>query len=380
MSVLFEANAYTVSELTAEIKGLLESGFADVTVRGEISGLSRPRSGHVYLNLKDANASIRAVLWRSTAERVLFDLADGLEVEARGRLTVYAPRGEYQLDIRKIEPVGVGPLELAFRQLFARLQAEGLFDEERKRPIPRFPRRIVVVTSPTGAAIRDLLQVMRRRWRGTEVYIAPTRVQGAGAAEEIAAAIDLANQVADVDLLIVTRGGGSLEDLWAFNEEVVARAIVGSRVPVVSAVGHEIDVTIADFAADLRALTPSEAGERCVPDELEVRRRIEQLSDRLARGISDRIRDARLELDDLAERADRGIKRLIDDRRHRLARFVASLEALSPLKVLGRGYSLTLDESGQLIRSATSVPVGAVIETRLATGRLRSRVESVQKD
>ena len=375
MGQLFETDVYTVSELTAEIKGLLESGFADVTVRGEISGLSRPRSGHVYLSLKDESSLMRAVLWKTAAQRLVFDLADGMAVEARGRLTLYAVRGEYQLDIRKIEPVGVGALELAFRRMFARLQAEGLFDEDRKRPLPRYPRRIVVVTSPTGAAVRDLLQVLGRRWRSAEILIVPAKVQGVGAAEEIAAAIALANQVVDADFLIVTRGGGSLEDLWAFNEEVVARAIVGSRLPVVSAVGHEVDVTIADFAADFRALTPSEAGERCVPDTNEVRDRLDHLAARLARGMQDSIRDARIGLEDLSERADRAFARLIESKRNRLARLAASLDALSPLKVLGRGYSLTFKtDGGLLVRSEKDVKSGDLIETRLGTGRIASRV------
>ena len=271
----------TVSELTAQIKMVLEEGFAEVAVQAEVSNLARPRSGHVYLSLKDDSAQIRAVLWKSEAQRLVFDLTDGLAVRVWGRLAVYAPRGEYQLVIRRIEPEGIGALELAFRQTVARLAAEGLFDPARKRPLPRFPRRIVVVTSPTGAAVRDLLQVIGRRWRASEILIAPSRVQGAGAAAEVVAALALANRVAGADLIIVARGGGSLEDLWTFNEEVVARAIVGSRLPVVSAIGHEIDVTIADLAADRRALTPSEAGEICVPDAEEVRRALDRLAQRL---------------------------------------------------------------------------------------------------
>ena len=268
----------TVSELTAQIKMVLEEGFAEVAVQAEVSNLARPRSGHVYLSLKDDSAQIRAVLWKSEAQRIVFELTDGLAVRVWGRLAVYAPRGEYQLVIRRIEPEGIGALELAFRQTVARLAAEGLFDPARKRPLPRFPRRIVVVTSPSGAAVRDLLQVIGRRWRASEILIAPSRVQGAGAAAEVVAALALANRVAGADLIIVARGGGSLEDLWTFNEEAVARAIVASRLPVVSAIGHEIDVTIADLAADRRALTPSEAGEICVPDAEEVRRAIDRLA------------------------------------------------------------------------------------------------------
>ena len=294
----------TVSELTAQIKMVLEEGFAEVAVQAEVSNLARPRSGHIYLSLKDDSAQIRAVLWKSEAQRIVFDLTDGLAVRVWGRLAVYAPRGEYQLVIRRIEPEGIGALELAFRQTVARLAAEGLFDPARKRPLPRYPRRIVVVTSPSGAAVRDLLQVIGRRWRASEILIAPSRVQGAGAAGEVVAALALANRVAGADLIIVARGGGSLEDLWTFNEEAVARAIVGSRLPVVSAIGHEVDVTIADLAADRRALTPSEAGEICVPDAEEVRRAIDRLAQRLDHSGRALIQDARARLDRLADRAE----------------------------------------------------------------------------
>src|SRR4051795_3537627 len=232
----------TVSSLTDRIKDSLEADFAEVAVEGELSNLARPKSGHVYFTLKDHTASLRGVMWKSDAQRLAFDLADGLAVRILGRLTVYPPRGEYQVVARYLEPEGIGALELAFRQLFARLSAEGLFDPERKRPLPRFPRRIVIVTSPTGAAIRDLLQVTGRRWAAAEILVAPALVQGPGAAQEIAEAIALANRVAGADLVLVARGGRSLEDLWAFNEEVVAGAIVASRLPVVSAIGHEVDV------------------------------------------------------------------------------------------------------------------------------------------
>jgi exodeoxyribonuclease VII large subunit len=383
MSTLFDLDAgvATVSELTARIKSTLERGFDDVVVRGEVSGLSRPRSGHVYLNLKDDGACLRSVLWRSTAQRLAFDLHDGLAVRAWGRVEVYAPRGDYQLIIDRVEPEGIGALELAFRQMFARLAAEGLFDAERKRPLPPFPRRIAVVTSPTGAAVRDFLQVVGRRWSASEILIIPAKVQGQGAAAEVAAGIALANRVAGVDLVVVARGGGSLEDLWAFNEEVVARAIVASRVPVVSAVGHEVDVTIADHAADFRALTPSEAGERCVPDAREIRRRLDRHKESLARALRDRAADARYKLESLSDRADRAIRRTIDRRRHELSRLAAGLEALSPLRVLARGYSLTTRErDGLLIRRAGDLRRGERVVTRFAEGSVVSRVEEVRDD
>jgi exodeoxyribonuclease VII large subunit len=369
---------WTVSELTALVKETLESGFGEVGICGEVSNVARPRSGHIYFCLKDDSAQIKAVLWHSAAQRLVFDLTDGLAVRAWGALTVYPPRGEYQIVIRKLEPAGIGALELAFRQTVARLAAEGLFDPARKRPLPLYPRRIVVVTSPSGAAIRDLLQVIGRRWLATEILIAPTRVQGSGAAEEVAAAIGLANQVAGADLIIVTRGGGSLEDLWAFNEEVVARAIYASRLPVVSAVGHEIDLTVADLVADRRALTPSEAGEICVPEARQVRRRLDELRQRLARASTDHLAQTRGTLDSLADRARRAISQHLDHRRHRLARLAAQLEALSPLAVLARGYSITLLVDGStVVRSADSVAPGDLIQTRLATGALTSRVEAV---
>jgi exodeoxyribonuclease VII large subunit len=370
----------TVSELTAQVKSALEGEFADVGVRGEVSGLSRPRSGHVYLSLKDDSASLRAVIWRGDARNIPFELHDGLAVKARGRLTVYPPKGDYQLIINEVEPEGIGALELAFRQTVARLAAEGLFDPSRKRPLPRFPRRIVVVTSPTGAAVRDLLQVTGRRWPLTDLLIAPTRVQGAGAAEEIVAALALANRVNGADLIIVARGGGSLEDLWAFNEEIVARAIAGSRLPVVSAVGHEIDVTVADLTADRRALTPSEAGEICVPDAREMAQQLDRLGDRVAHAGRGRIDQARARLEVLLDHAARALRRALEHREHRLARLAAGLEALSPLGVLARGYSLTFKagEDSRPIRSSADVRPGDRIHTRLATGQVISRVESSQ--
>lgn len=368
----------SVSELTARIRSSLERDFAEVAIRAEVSNLSRPRSGHVYLSLKDESAQIRAVLWKSDARRLVFDLTDGLAVRVRGKLTVYPLRGDYQVVVHAIEPEGIGALELAFRQTVARLAAEGLFDPARKRPLPRYPRRIVVVTSPTGAAVRDLLQVLGRRWRAADILIAPTLVQGPGAAAQVVAALALANRVEGADLVILARGGGSLEDLWAFNEDIVARAIVASRLPVVSAIGHEVDVTIADLAADLRALTPSEAGEVCVPDAREVRLELDRLSDRLARAGQAHLRAARSRLDSLSARARHAIRRDLDARRHRLARLAAGLEALSPLAVLARGYSLTFaDDSEVPLRSPKDLRPGDRIRTRLAEGTLVSRVEEV---
>lgn len=394
-----EPNFQSVSALTEQIKSTLEADFAQVALRAEVSNVARPSSGHIYLALKDDAASIRATLWKNDARLLDFDLVNGLAVKVWGRVTVYPPRGDYQLSIRRIEPDGIGELERLFRETAARLKAEGLFDPARKKPLPRFPRRIVVVTSPTGAAVRDFLQVTGRRWPLTEILIAPTRVQGAGSVEEVVAALALANQVADADLIVVTRGGGSLEDLWTFNEESVARAIAASRLPVVSAIGHEVDITIADLVADRRALTPSEAGELGVPELREIAQRLDLLGDRLAiagrRRIDDarhilerladrlnttgqrRIDDARRKLERLSDRAATALRRLLDDRRHRVARLAAELEALSPLGVLARGYSLTTrDDRTTLVRKPGDVRPGDLIRTRLAGGEILSRVET----
>jgi exodeoxyribonuclease VII large subunit len=400
-----QAQILSVGELTARIKGLLESSFPDVWVAGEISNVSRPRSGHCYLTLKDEQAQLPAVLWRSTAKRVRFDLRDGLEVVCRGHVDVYPPHGKYQLIVEEIQPKGIGALELAFRQLHEKLAREGLFAPEHKQPLPRFVRRIAVVTSPTGAAIRDFLQVLHRRWRGTDVLIVPVRVQGEGAAEEIARAIDLVNRLRrPPDCLVVTRGGGSLEDLWAFNEEPVVRAIFASRVPVVSAVGHEIDVTLSDLVADVRALTPSEAAERVVPSAEEILARLRQYQDRLLAAIRsrtsaarsrleaiarhrtfrrprERIRELERRLDELASRAERAMRAGLRLSRHRAHALGARLDSLSPLAVLGRGYSVTRRLSdGRVIRDAGELAVGDELTTRFAQGHATSLVQRIDPE
>jgi exodeoxyribonuclease VII large subunit len=393
----------SVSELTDQIKGVLEGQFPAVWVSGEISNFSRPQSGHCYLTLKDDTAQIRAVLWRTAASRVRVELHDGLEVICRGQLDVYAPRGSYQLVIQQLELKGLGALELALRKLRERLAAEGLFEPARKKPLPKFPRRIAFVTSPTGAAIRDFLEVLRRRWRGVDVLIVPVRVQGEGAAEEIAAGIALVNRLAEpVDVLVVGRGGGSLEDLWAFNEEIVVRAIFASRIPVVSAVGHEIDVTLSDLVADVRALTPSEAAERVVPAADEVMAFLRRQEQRLAGALRARASAARARLDalagcrvfrrplervqllerlldDLDARTRRAIARRVETADNLVAAHAGRLESLSPLAVLGRGYSMTSRASdGQLVRSTRQVAAGESLRTRLADGEVTSRVEAIE--
>ena len=394
-------SARTVSELTREIKDQLENHYPDVWVTGEISNCRPARSGHVYLTLKDDQSQISAVIWRNTASRLPFELTDGLEVVARGGVEVYLPRGQYQLVIRQLTPRGVGALELAFRQLQEQLAAEGLFDADRKQPIPRFPRRIALVTSPTGAAVRDMLQVITRRWPAVDIVLLPVRVQGAGAAEEIAAAIGLVPDLPGVDVVIAGRGGGSLEDLWAFNEEIVARAIADCPIPIVSAVGHEIDVSIADLVAAVRALTPSEAGELVVPHQDELKAWLQGARTRLVAALNQQAQRARARLesfasrpvlvrphgrirelagrvDELQRRMDRAARSRTRVSRDQLGVAAAALQALSPLEVLGRGYSVTRTTGGQVVRTADDLNPGDEIITTLASGSVTSRVESAQ--
>jgi len=294
MSILFdvhdvpepeEEGPETVWDLTRRIRDTLEVEFPQVWVVGQVSNLKRHASGHVFFSLKDDRASVRCVVWRSEAGRLPREMADGLEVEVRGRLSVFPPQGTYQIYVTSVKARGVGRLEIAFRELKERLAKEGLFDTERKRPLPRFPRRIGVVTSPTGAAVRDILHVLSRRWPGGRILLAPSRVQGEGAAEEIACGIEDLNRLGGVDVMIVGRGGGSLEDLWPFNTEAVARAIAASAVPVVSAVGHETDFSISDFVADVRAPTPSAAAEIVAPDAREIADGLDAALARMGRAL-----------------------------------------------------------------------------------------------
>jgi exodeoxyribonuclease VII large subunit len=394
----------TVTQVTRQIKDAVEGNFPFVYVLGEISNCTRAGSGHVYLTLKDDSAQLRAVIWRSAASRIRFDLHDGLEVVAAGPVEVYEARGTYQLSIEQLVPQGLGALELAFRQMCAKLEAQGLFAAERKRPIPRFPSRIALVTSPTGAAIRDLLQVITRRWPGADVVVLPVAVQGEGAAEQIAAALRMVHLVPGVDVVIAGRGGGSLEDLWAFNEEVVARAIFECLIPVISAVGHEIDVTIADLVADRRALTPSEAGELVVPHFEEIRDFLGQIQQRLGQALRrqaagartrldalasrrvftrpiERLHDESRRLDDLQQRLRRAVARRLDLARGATSEAAAQLQALSPLRVLDRGYSVTRRaETQEILHSASALRPGDVIETQLHQGTVLSRVESIQPE
>ncbi|MFM7206422.1 MAG: exodeoxyribonuclease VII large subunit [Planctomycetaceae bacterium] len=395
----------SVSELTSRVKEQVESRFADVWVAGEVSGLTRAASGHVYLSLKDEEAVLRAVVWRGTLPALAIQPVDGLAVVCHGRLEVYPPRGSYQLTIDRLHAVGTGTLEARLRRLHAALEAEGVFAPARKRPLPEFPKRIAVVTSPTGAAIADFLETLLARWRATEVILVPSRVQGAGSAEELATGIAAAARLQPaVDAIAVIRGGGSLEDLWAFNEEVLVRAVAAAPVPVVSGVGHEIDVTLCDLAADVRALTPTDAAVRIVPDGRQVAAAVGGLGVRLQAALSRRLETGRDRVATLARsRIFADPSRLVRDRRdtldrqgvrlrrladlaatragERLAAAAARLEAGSPVHLLARGWSVTtLTTDATALRSVAGVTVGATIITQLSDGRLWSRVERTTPD
>ena len=395
----------SVSDLTARVKEQLETRFADVWVAGEVSNLTRAGSGHVYLSLKDETAVLRAVIWRGTMQALAIEPADGLAVVCHGRLEVYPPRGTYQLTIDRLHAIGTGTLEARLRRVHALLDAEGVFAAARKRPLPEFPARIAVVTSPTGAAIADFLETLFNRWRATEVIIVPSRVQGAGAAEELAAALHAAARLRPaVDAIALIRGGGSLEDLWSFNEEVLVRAVAAAPVPVVSGVGHEIDVTLCDLAADVRALTPTDAAVKLVPDarqvtaavvglgtrlQVSLTRRLEFARDRLtavgrSRMFADPsrlVRDRRDAIDAHALRLRRLAGSVVSRAGERVAAAAARLEAGSPVHLLARGWSVTkLDGHDAALKSTAGIAAGATIITQLADGRLWSRVERSTDD
>jgi exodeoxyribonuclease VII large subunit len=442
MMDLFERRILTVSQLTAGIKDLLESTFDEVWVEGEISNLRRPPSGHLYFTLKDENSQIRGVLFRQQSRYLRFELEDGQQVICWGRVGIYEKRGEYQLILDYVEPRGIGSLQLAFEQLKQRLFEEGLFDEARKRPLPLVPKRIGIVTSPTGAVIMDMLHILRRRFANIEVLLYPVRVQGAGAAAEIAEGIAYLGAKAEVDVVIVARGGGSLEDLWAFNEEAVARSIFACPIPVISAVGHETDFTISDFVADVRAPTPSAAAELVVQQKRDLIRMLEVLRERMLRGMDrflvssreevagmqGRIRDPRRRIEEhrlgldeqwsrLAQATQRtwrengeriervlqllwawgpsqeiqsygeaiaqlnrrlrgGTVTILASRRKGWEKEVARLDALSPLAILGRGYSITRRLPDNLIvRAVDEVEIKGEVAVRLSRGELICRVE-----
>jgi exodeoxyribonuclease VII large subunit len=443
METAANRDIYSVSRLNREVRVLLERGFASLWLEAEISNLAKPSSGHWYFSLKDAAAQVRCCMFRQRNMLCVFAPRDGQKVLVRARIGLYEPRGEYQLVIDHMEDSGQGALKRQFEELSAKLAAEGLFAPERKRALPSVPRRIGVITSPTGAAIRDILHVLARRFAAIPVLIYPVAVQGAAAAAEITAAVRLAGRRAECDVLILARGGGSLEDLWAFNDEALARAIVASPIPIVSGIGHEIDFTIADFAADVRAPTPSAAAEIAVPDGEEWLASVSRLARRLQRGLLRRLEaqrerlrwlvgraalvspSARLSqqtqrLDDLEQRMFRALRQILADRRsalgerrsrlwqlspvaqvrtaaarqaalyarlraaalarlhlerERLSPLVRTLNAVSPLATLDRGYAIVSRINGAIVRSAADVAPGTLIEARLAVGKIRAKVE-----
>jgi exodeoxyribonuclease VII large subunit len=417
----FQRKIYSVSELSFEIRELLERRFIDVWVEGELSNCKTSTAGHLYFTLKDNRSQLSAVCFRNTARLLRFRPENGKLFRARGRVSTYEGRGEYQLIVEVLEPAGLGALQLAFEQLKEKLEKEGLFRPERKRPIPAFPRRIGIVTSPKSAALRDILTVLKRRHNAVNVLIFPAEVQGEGASLQVMEGIDYLSRSTDVDVIIVARGGGSMEDLWPFNEERVARAIVRSQKPVISAVGHEVDFTISDFVADLRAPTPSAAAEIVIKSKTEIADRVRQLESRLesivkyrlsglrnflaskagSRGFivaENRIRRMSQRVDDLAFRLEQAGRTgtYIHRRAHRVelceqqlsamiqqrlkkwhqafARIAHTLDALSPLAVLERGYAICLTPEGRVIRSADAVELDDTVKVRLHQGSLSARV------
>jgi len=417
------AKVFTVAELTRQIRGTLETKFGAVWVQGEISNYKLHPSGHQYFTLKDARAQIACVIFRNTMPPLRTPLADGAQVQVYGNITVFEARGQYQLSVQILQPRGLGLLQAKFEALKRKLEAEGLFDPARKRALPKFPRRIGIITSSTGAAIRDILNVLKRRAPWLQILINPVRVQGVGAAQEIAVAIrELAmpnKNWSSVDVIVVARGGGNIEDLWEFNEEIVARAIFNSTVPIISAVGHEIDFTICDFVADLRAPTPSAAAELIVPDIADLRRHMDNCTRAIGRELFNRVRDAQQRLDHARETLRRCLGHKIDSYRRGLLHVAAALQARSParelmvrrnrlldlnrrflaspsrtieearqrfrriegiLRVLGpdatlrRGYSITTNERGKVIRTITTVHSRMKIRTRVSDGQFDSEV------
>jgi exodeoxyribonuclease VII large subunit len=423
----FQRKIYSVSELSAEVREMLERRFTDVWIEGEISNFKSSAAGHLYFTLKDDRAQLPAVCFRNAARFLRFKPENGKSFRARGRITAYEGRGEYQLIVEVLEPAGLGALQLAFEQLKEKLEKEGLFRAERKRQLPPLPRRIGIVTSPTSAALRDVLTVLKRRHNALDVLIYPSEVQGANAATQIAEGIDYLSTQTDVDVILVTRGGGSMEDLWPFNEERVARAIIRSRKPVISAVGHEVDFTIADFVSDLRAPTPSAAAEIVIQSKDVLSQRVVQLENRLhgsmkyrlstlrhflaskvgSRGFAvaeEQVRRLAQRVDDLGFRLLQFGRSgtLIQSRAHRVelsehrlihvmeqtmrksqqtfARVAGTLGALSPLAVLDRGYAVCQTPDGQVVRVAERVELNSAVQIRLSRGSLTARVTGISEN
>ena len=391
-------SALTVTDLTRYIREVLEEDpvLMNVRVTGEVSNLSRPRSGHIYFTLKDAGAALRCVIWRSSAARIPHDLQDGMAIEAHGSIGVYEASGQYQLYVRSVQPAGEGRLYQEFLRLKAQLEAEGLFDPERKQPIPAQPHKIGIVTSINAAALQDMLNTLQNRYPLVEVVLAPASVQGAAAPPEIVRAIRALNRRDDIDVILVARGGGSLEDLWCFNDERVVRAIAASRIPIITGVGHETDFTLSDFAADLRAPTPTAAAVEATPDIRDLYEALqgniyrlnytfqsilESETDRL-QGVYNRLervspiyqvqRDQQ-RLDELEERTTRALRHILDLRRTQSQGISQRLQALNPQAVLERGYAIVSRDDGRLVRSAGQVQAGDTLHIQLSDGKIDAR-------
>lgn len=401
MNNLFQdKQIYSVSELTKDIREILSDSFPNVWVKGEISTLRIPQSGHMYFTLKDKNAQLKCVFFRGANMKLQFKLEEGMECILLGRISVYDQSGQYQLYVESVEPMGKGALQQAFEQLKKKLESEGLFDKVRKREIPFLPKTIGVVTSSTGAAIRDILNIIDRRYANTHIIIRPCLVQGKTAAQDIAQGIKDLNDYKEIDVIIVSRGGGSLEDLWAFNEEPVARAVYSSKIPVISAVGHEIDFTICDFVADLRAPTPSAAAELVVQEKERIVNTLDAIQARITEAVMQKIRLSKMRFDRLAESyamrrpqviVDRyqqeldslqmlisaRIENFLKEKQSRLAQISSRLVNLNPLAILSRGYSVTyLTPDGKVVKNAKTVKKGDIIKTKLHKGVIISQVKT----
>lgn len=401
---MMEENVLSVTELNQRVKLLIDGDpvLSGVYVRGELSNYKIYPSGHHYFTLKDADSSLRCVMFRGSAAKLRFRPESGMGVTAFGRVSVYPRDGAYQLYVEELMPEGMGDLQVAFEQLKEKLRGEGLFDGAHKKPLPEFPQKIAVITSSAGAAVHDIIRILGKRWPMAEVLLLPVRVQGAEAPPEIAGAIKYANRHHVADVIITGRGGGSIEDLWAFNDERVARAIYDSEIPVISAVGHEPDVTISDYVADVRAATPSNAAELAVPDRAEIaelldnldirrsqamKKKLAELSSRLADLESRRVMQSpaayldtkKLELDRASDRLVSAFQSITAQRRREYVRLAASLDAMSPLKVLSRGYAIAQTEDGVVLKSVNQAAKGEKITVELGDGSLGCRIENVEE-
>lgn len=390
----------SVTDLTIKLRSQVEPNFKDLWVQGEVSNFKLASSGHAYFVLKDADSMVNVTFFGFARKKTRFELQDGLQILAHGAVTIYPPRGSYQLNIDAVEPMGAGALQLAFEQLKAKLQSEGLFDPARKKALPKYPKKLVVITSPQAAAFFDVMTVLRRRAPFVEVLLVPSVVQGEDAPTKLVQALKVANYFNLGDAILLTRGGGSLEDLWCFNNEALAREIASSKIPIVTAVGHEVDFTIADFVSDLRAPTPSAGAEILTQHWVELTERTLQLNTRLARSMSkelllkrrtlealaakirsprDKLREQAQRADDLSMRMERAISQVLERSRNQVLRLTGKLDSLSPLQVLSRGFALVQTsvqgEGDRVIRSAKEVSVGQMLQLRFAADQLKVRVE-----